>query len=370
MIYVHVPFCRSFCTYCGFYSEVCRREDAGFEAWADAVCAEISARRDEIAGTLNVNTLYIGGGTPSVLPLSVLGRVVDALSDFGPFEEFTVEINPEDIAEKGVDYIRGLRSLGVSRVSVGVQSFDDRILRRMARRHNSATALSALQLLREEGFGNISLDLISGFPGLTDKMWEATLDEALAFRPEHISAYQLSVESGSALEEALDEGRWQEAPEEQCRRQYERLCKKLRDAGYVHYEISNFALPGYEAVHNSAYWRRIPYVGLGPGAHSLAIVGSGMNGEPGLQTRSWNTEVPAGYEREAEELTPEDIRVESLMLPLRTAAGIGRDELARLASPEKIGILISEGTLEAVGQAIRIPEDHFFVCDDIIRSLI
>ncbi|MBQ6254145.1 MAG: radical SAM family heme chaperone HemW [Bacteroidales bacterium] len=393
MIYLHIPFCESFCTYCGFFS-VCVPPALpvpepvegveGFDAFADAVIAEIAARRDEIAATSAVNTLYIGGGTPSVLPLEVLSRIVTAIdwSPEGAEGEFTIEVNPEDIVEKGEEYVKGLMSLGVNRFSMGVQSFDDGILRWMNRRHDSARAIEAFRILRQCGAGNISLDLIFGLSQLDDSTWADTIDKTLALGPEHISAYQLSVEEDSALERMIQRGKYVEASDEQCRRQYDLLCEKLGAAGYRHYEISNFALPGREAIHNSAYWKRVPYVGLGPGAHSLSAT----------SVRSWNAqEIPrrlrdgrlATYSREEEILTPEDIRIERIMLPLRTDIGMPEEELRSLAGDEPVDRLLSENALvrfsrplrslspsKGTNRYIRIPESRFFVSDEIIRELI
>ena len=260
MIYVHVPFCRSFCTYCGFYSELCSRKETQqvqnrlFGDYAEALCEEIASRQEEISAARSENapdvpaapdTLYIGGGTPSVLPLPVLERIVKAL---GPatYEEFTVEVNPDDVVAGGPEYVAGLRALGVNRVSMGVQSFDDGILRWMNRRHDAAGAREAFRLLRACDFDNISIDLIFGLSQLSEEAWSCTVREALALRPEHISAYQLSIEEDSALERMVSNGRYAEASDEQCRSQYDTLCRMLADAGYVHYEISNWARPGRE----------------------------------------------------------------------------------------------------------------------------
>ena len=328
-----------------------------------------------------VNTLYIGGGTPSVLPLDVLRRIVDALLSSrslrrgentvgvqSPFEEFTVEVNPEDIVEKGGKYVRGLLETGVDRVSMGIQSFDDGILRWMNRRHSAAGAVEAFRILRRCGVRNISVDLIFGLSQLADDVWKDTIERALELAPEHISAYQLSIEEGSALAKLVADGRYIEASDEQCRHQYDVLCQSLRQAGYHHYEISNFARPGFEAVHNSAYWSRVPYIGLGPGAHSLTG-----------DIRSWNSQElphrstdgsPSTYSRTSETLSPEDIRVERIMLPLRTDKGLEAAELYSLADRAVINSLLSEGALEKQGGSIRIPESRLFTSDEIIRELI
>lgn len=387
MIYLHVPFCGSFCTYCDFYSEICRSRQA-FNEYADAVIAEIRDRRKELEMNMSaqdaVNTLYIGGGTPSVLPLDVLSRIVGAVSQTERlslvtepvevttptelFDEFTVEVNPEDIVEKGREYVRGLLALGVNRISMGIQSFNDDILRWMNRRHDAGNAVKAFHILRESGVRNISIDLIFGISQLTDETWKDTIEKALELSPEHISAYQLSIEEGSALAKMVADGRYVEASEEQCRRQYNILCRCLGRSGYHHYEISNFAKPGFEAVHNSAYWRRAPYIGLGPGAHSLTG-----------NVRSWNSpELPhrspdgssATYSRTSETLSPEDIRVERIMLSLRTDKGLEAAELYSLADRAVINSLLSEGALEKQGGSIRIPESRLFTSDEILRELI
>lgn len=328
-----------------------------------------------------VNTLYIGGGTPSVLPLDVLRRIVDALLSSrslrrgentvgaqSPFEEFTVEVNPEDIVEKGGEYVRGLLETGVDRVSMGIQSFDDGILRWMNRRHSAAGAVEAFRILRRCGVRNISVDLIFGLSQLADDVWEDTIERALELAPEHLSAYQLSIEEGSALAKLVADGRYVEASDEQCRHQYDVLCQTLRQAGYHHYEISNFARPGFEAVHNNAYWSRVPYIGLGPSAHSLTG-----------DIRSWNSQElphrstdgsPATYSRTSETLSPEDIRVERIMLSLRTDKGLEAAELYSLTDRAVINSLLSEGALEKQGGSIRIPESRLFTSDEIIRELI
>ena len=413
MIYLHVPFCRSFCTYCDFYSEIaCRGRDAQlFEQYADAVCAEASRRRDEIEATRDLNTLYIGGGTPSVLPLSYISSFADVIGE-SPFTEFTVEVNPEDIVEKGEAYVRGLLELGVNRVSMGVQSLDDGILRWMNRRHDAAHARQAFEILRRAGVENISVDLIFGLSQLSEAVLAETLREIVAWHPEHISAYQLSIEDGSALGRMVREGRYAEASQEQCAAQYRLLCDTLRDAGYKHYEISNWALPGREAIHNSAYWSRHPYVGLGPGAHSfhdrtrswndctLTLSNPHRFAEPPMEGASPSTFVPGGdsvastfsesladtssrrlkapslrsnsnhapdCSARSEELSEEEEREEIIMLGLRTAKGIPAEGLDAAKAAE----MLADGRLAQLPDGrLRIPENHWFVSDDIIADLL
>ena len=419
MIYVHIPFCRSFCTYCDFYSEVASRcsadEQQKFGLFAQTLCREAALRSGEI--TDDVNTLYIGGGTPSVLPLCVFSDLLKVLQEHGhggPFREFTVEVNPEDIVQKGEEYVKGLLALGVNRISMGVQSFDDGILRWMNRRHDSATAREAYRILENAGVKNISIDLIFGLSQLVDNQWNETLDKALAISscgslPQHISAYQLSVEPGSVLAQLVERGQWSEASEELCSRQYDILCRRLRDAGYHHYEISNFAQPGYEAVHNSAYWSHQPYVGLGPGAHSflsrqcVPMTPSQQSWAPpptrgcenAISThlasiaekekkpiRQWNESdlgmyLKAGQSGDfaavqgSEELTQEQLVMEKVMLGLRTAKGLSEEFLRANCDVEQMDEALRCGNLVvSVDGNIRIPEDRFFISDSIISSII
>lgn len=437
MIYVHIPFCKSFCTYCGFYSET----SACYDRYVEALLGEIDSRKSEFDATMDVNTLYIGGGTPSVMPLPLLCRVVEALKDESGsrnFDEFTVELNPEDVIQRGEAYAEALLGMGVTRASMGVQSFDDGILRWMNRRHDAATAVRAYRILEKSGFRNISIDLIFGlpelgpdsqprhsdslsghsdsqprhsdsfpghfpdyrgkdgyFPLLDERLWRETilraLDiSALGMLPSHISAYQLSVEPDSALDGMIADGCCREASEESCARQYEILCEELSAAGYHHYEISNFALPGMEARHNSAYWRHVPYVGLGPGAHSLSILPDGH------RCRSWNspdlklyleTFAPLGQRDTGcsgqETLSPVQLGIENVMLGLRTSRGCPLSELVSACDRARLDSAISSGHLvpvpgsselsgleNGVAQYYRIPEKYFFISDGIISELL
>ena len=403
MIYVHVPFCRSFCTYCDFYSEVaarCRKADdilkqeILFGDFAQALAGEVRSRAGEIKD--DVNTLYIGGGTPSVLPLSAFRTLLEALhavGHAGPYDEFTVEVNPEDIVDKGHSYVEDLLGLGVNRISMGVQSFDDAVLKFMNRRHDSETSRRAYAILEDAGVRNISIDLIFGLPQLSSSQWSETLDKALNISPrgnlpQHISSYQLSVEPGSMLARLVEKGSWSEASEERCHEQYAALCSSLSSAGYNHYEISNFAQPGFEARHNSAYWRHVPYVGLGPGAHSFRHflspdVNSGSM--EFISTRQWNCSDLQAYlaagrsgdfssVQEGESLDADQLVMERLMLGLRTSAGLPESFLISHCDSSALSRAISAGHLVPAGHSaesyLRIPEAHFFISDSIIASLL
>lgn len=381
MIYIHIPFCKSFCTYCDFYSELASRPQQEF---SKALSREIRYSADilkEHSNLTKVKTIYIGGGTPSVLPLFAITEAVATLKECGynpPYDEFTLEVNPEDIVEKGLDYLEALQELGVNRISMGVQSFDDEILKWMNRRHTAETAVKAYNLLEKAGIDNISIDLIFGLPQLDESKWKETINKALNISklgnlPKHISAYQLSIEPTSALAGMLEKGEFVEASDEDCRSQYDILCTTLGDAGYNHYEISNFALPRYEAVHNSSYWKHIPYLGFGPAAHSYIA-------QNGKHIRRWN--IPDLHEyikagklrdfsivREEEVLTEEQIILEKIMLGLRTSRGVEAVILVNY-NPEKTEKLLHEGKLIYTQKGyIRIPEQYFFISDSIIASL-
>ena len=385
-----------------------RKQEELFGQFADALVAEVRMRGQEI--TDDTNTLYIGGGTPSVLPLCVFERLLEALREVGhggPYDEFTVEVNPEDIVDKGEDYVKGLLALGVNRISMGVQSFDDEILKFMNRRHTAAVARNAYAILENAGVRNISVDLIFGLPQLSDYQWSDTLKQALEISssgrpPQHISAYQLSVEPGSMLARMVEKGRFEEASEELCEHQYSMLCEALAAAGYHHYEISNFAQTGFEAVHNSAYWKHIPYVGLGPGAHSFGdgsrcqMCGSGIFPPPGRGrgpldrvggghcntlarrlVRQWNRPDLQAYiadplsVQESEILDDEQLILEKIMLALRTSDGIDAAFLEEHCDAEALARAIEGASLvRSKDGRIRIPENRFFVSDNIIADIV
>ena len=405
MIYIHIPFCRSFCTYCDFYSEAvpgcagsrkAKFEQGLFLKYQNALCAEILSRCSEI--TSEINTLYIGGGTPSVLPPSFFEAVLEALSHAGvrtDFDEFTVEVNPEDVVEKGEEYIRALARMGVNRISMGVQSFDDGILKWMNRRHDARTARRAYGIIESAGIGNISIDLIFGLGQLSPDRWEDTVHQALAIssmgkKPSHVSAYQLSVEPGSMLAEFVRRGTFREASQEECRLQYDILCRVLKEAGYHHYEISNFSLPGKEAVHNSAYWEHVPYYGFGPGAHSFLVSEDSGNqpvimrkwnnpdlkayldrfGRTGEGGDSMNSSIPPDAVVGSETLTKDQYDLETLMLSLRTSKGVDEGFLRAHSDSRALEKMISCGCLvPAMNGRIRIPEESFFISDGIIAEI-
>ena len=318
-IYVHVPFCSSRCVYCGFYSTT------GLELrdrYVDAVCSEIKMR----PSADSVGTIYLGGGTPSQLSPTHLKRIFDTIYIYNKEEtdaEITMEANPDDVTS---EFVAMLQKLPINRISMGTQTFDDERLKFLHRRHTSSQVPLAVSALRQAGFNNISIDLMYGFPNQTLDEWKADIDEALRLDVEHISTYCLMYEEGTALYRLLEQGKVQEIDEELERHMYYTLIERLESAGYEHYEISNFARPGYRSRHNSSYWHGVPYIGVGAAAHSYDI-----------KTRSWNVadirQYIEGMERgeriSDEETLDEDTRYnDAITVSLRTSDGLDLSKLS------------------------------------------
>ncbi len=260
-LYIHIPFCRSRCIYCAFFSTT-RLERR--QHYVDALCREMELRAHDL-GDCSVDTVYIGGGTPSMLTAAQLATLLQhAFSHFqvSPHAEITLECNPDDVTDDL------LATLPVNRVSMGAQTFSDERLRFLRRRHSAVQVGQAVSCLRRHGIGNISIDLMYGFPGETLAQWQTDIEAALALQVEHLSAYALSYEEGTPLHAMLQQGRVEELSDDLQRDMYYALKDRLETAGYEHYELSNFARPGFSSRHNSGYWDGTPYIGLGAGAHS------------------------------------------------------------------------------------------------------
>ena len=321
-IYIHIPFCASRCSYCDFFSTL-KLGEMGAD-YVDALLAEARLRRNEL-GTESVTTLYMGGGTPSQLPLPLISRLVMGLReiiDLSHVEEFTIEANPDDVTGEWCDCVK---SLGVNRVSMGVQSFEDTILRLVGRRHTAGQVADAVNHLRKSGIDNISIDLIYGLPGQTVESWTATVRQAIALGPWHISAYGLTYEEGTRLWQQRERGEVVEVPEEQCLEMYRILVELLCQAGFEHYEISNFAMPGCYSRHNSSYWNDTPYLGLGAAAHSYD--GRVRSSNP-CDLHGYINRIMAGLPAsEKEELTLYQRYDERVMLGLRTSLGVSAESL-------------------------------------------
>jgi oxygen-independent coproporphyrinogen-3 oxidase len=272
-VYLHIPFCKSRCSYCDFATDVYRNADT-VDRYVSAICREIeysgsTSPKSQIPDPKSVDTIYFGGGTPSLLSPEQVDRILASVYekfDVGPDVEVTMEMNPATVTHKSLS---GYRSLGVNRASFGVQTFDDRELKLLARGHDANDARTTFQLLRDAGFQNVSFDLIAGLPGQTMKGWEHNLAESIAMAPEHMSLYLLEVHEATPLAEQVRSGRRQLPDDELAADMYELMIDELFAAGYVQYEISNFARQGYESRHNSKYWKLDPVFGFGVSGHSF-----------------------------------------------------------------------------------------------------
>ncbi len=381
-IYIQVPFCQTKCTYCNFHTGVVA---AGrFAPYTAAVCSEI--RNHEAFwklggvripdGIAEADTVYFGGGTPSLLEPKLLADILDTIrGQFDcDFREITLEADPETIdADKAAKWL----AAGINRVSFGAQSFIDDELKAAGRMHRRADIYRAVPILRSAGIGSISFDLIAGLPKQTTVSWGQSLEECVVLSPEHISIYMMEIDAGSRLGlEVLTGGARYSAKdlplEESMAEFYETAQELLEQAGYAQYEISNWAKPGFASEHNLKYWRREPYYGFGAGAHSFsgiqrwanthdaaAYVEAISNGRPAVQT--------------LDEMTPIGALEEELFLGLRQLAGINLARIEQqygVSFEEKVTGLASSGMIERVGQMVRLPADKLSVSNEIIVELL
>jgi oxygen-independent coproporphyrinogen-3 oxidase len=319
-LYVHVPFCKTKCPYCDFYSVT---NLTLIEEWIHALSQEMKLYRDKFA---IFDTLYIGGGTPTVLEdtqlISLFEKVFDHFT-FSDNTEITVEANPDDITPEKLSL---LKSLGVNRISIGVQSFKNEELKFLQRRHSREGTKEALRCVKEAGFSNFSIDLIYGLPGQTNEGWISTLEEALTFHPTHMSCYQLTIEQRTPFGKMLKKGNLDCCDEETEKDFFLCTSQALEENGFVHYEISNFARSDeFRSRHNCKYWQHIPYLGLGPGAHSF------LNGQRWWNHRSvkmYCDDLQKGLHptEGSEALSPDQLRLERLFLGLRTSDGVSLED--------------------------------------------
>ncbi len=370
-LYIHIPVCRTRCIYCDFYSTVGEELQGRY---IEALLQEWRLRRGELRGE-RVDTLYIGGGTPSQLPPVLLQRLFDGLGkdiDFDRCREITFEANPDDVSPA---YAACLASLPIDRISMGVQSFADENLRFLRRRHTSAQAVGAVERLRTVGFSRISIDLIYGLPGQTPDSWAGDLRQAVSLGLPHISAYNLIYEEGTSLDRLRQEGLVQECGEDLSSRLFEMTIDVLANAGYEQYEISNFARSGEYARHNTSYWQDVPYLGLGPSAHSYDRSVRRRN-IPDLMRYIAQIEIGhAAYETERiDDNTRYNDRV---ITSLRTMWGLDLDAIAadfgearrdyclRMARPH-----IKNGLLAYVGGRLTVTRRGLFISDGIMADLL
>ena len=374
-IYIHIPFCKSRCIYCGFYSTTSLELR---QRYVEAICREMEIRneRSEI-----IDTVYLGGGTPSQLTIEQLSQLFIYINKVYPLTpnispltpEITIEVNPDDVT---IEFAVALKQLPINRVSMGIQTFNDQRLQFLHRRHTAQQAITAVDTLRQAGFQNISIDLMYGFPGEALSDWEADIDAALALNVEHLSAYCLMIEEGTPLRQWItNNGQWI-MDEELERTMYEMLIDKLTAAGYEHYEISNFARKGFRSRHNSSYWNGTPYIGLGAAAHSY-------DGK----SRSWNVAdinayikgIEQGKRIFEEELLDDDTRYnDTITVALRTKEGIDLSLLSKKYQDycmKNARRYLNDGLLElsAVGDSqsptLHLTRRGLFVSDMVMSDL-
>jgi oxygen-independent coproporphyrinogen III oxidase len=334
-IYIHIPFCMKLCHYCDFYHVIVNDDKPAF---LQSLKKEVDFRKDYL-GRETVSTIYLGGGTPSVLSVSEIESLLIHLSSNFNIEknsEITIEINPDDVTP---DYLRDLKKLEINRISLGVQSWRDRDLHILNRRHTAHQAEEAINEAFNTGFSNVTIDLIYGIPGMDSDEWAVDLDKSFSFGINHLSAYHLTIEQATVFGKMKEKGKFKEADEEESTTQFNILTEKAAGAGFVHYEISNFGKPGYFSVHNINYWKQVPYLGLGPSAHSF-----------NQYSRQWNMRDLKKYIKyagsdkqlfEKEELTLKTRFNEYIMTSLRTMWGIDLDYIERTFEKEGYDYIIN-----------------------------
>lgn len=355
-LYVHIPFCATRCSYCGFYSTT--KLDLQ-DRYVDSLCREIALRKeylssystDSKAANTIIRTIYIGGGTPSQLSrysLEKLFHAIDTYLECSP-EEVTMEVNPDDVTN---DLAETISALHINRVSMGAQTFDDNRLKFLNRRHKSFQVERAIDILHEHGVGNISIDLMFGFPGQTCDSWKEDVRRAISLDIQHISAYSLMYEEGTRLYRMLKENMIKEIDEEVSLNMYNELINILCGAGYEHYEISNFAKKGYRALHNSSYWHDIPYLGIGAAAHSYNI-----------KSRQWNvSDINKYIESISHDTVPftfESIDADThyndiVTTELRTSEGV---DLSRLAD-KYVQYIVKQAARHVADKTVDINDGH------------
>lgn len=370
-LYIHVPFCTKRCLYCDFFSNT---EMKYKEPYVTALIREMELRKGYL-GKEPLETIYFGGGTPSQLPARDFERIFDAITrlfDIGPSPEITLEANPDDMT---AEYVKQISTLPFNRISMGVQSFKEEDLRFLNRRHDRQQALRAVELCKENGLSNISIDLIYGLPGQTLQDWEANLDMAIRLDIPHISAYHLIYEEGTALYKLMKAGKISPVEEDISVALFSTLIERLTANGYLHYEISNFARPGMFSRHNSSYWTGSSYLGIGPSAHSY-------NGE----ARQWNVASLPAYLQAIEKGTP-DVEIETLdintryndfiITGLRTMWGVKYDDIQQQFGKEKLiycqkqaAPYLKQGLLIEKDGTLTLSKEGIFVSDGIMSDLL
>ena len=370
-IYIHIPFCKRRCIYCDFFSTI---QSEKKPTYIHALCQELEIRKNYLEGE-EIETIYLGGGTPSQLTEKELNEIFTSLYNIYKVKEdaeITLEANPDDLTP---EYVSMLRRLPINRISMGIQTFQEETLKLLHRRHTARQAIEAFQRCREAGFRNISIDLMYGLPGETLDTWKEDLQQAIALHPEHISAYHLIYEEGTALWKLREEHQVEEADEDLSVTLFKNLIDELKQAGYQHYEISNFCLPGLHSRHNSSYWTGKKYLGCGPSAHSF-------NGS----SRQWNIASLDNYLKgiasgkpnyEIEELDLYTRYNDFVITSIRTCWGMSLSRLRSEYGEELYRYClrmakshIDEGVLEIREGVLKLTQRGIFISDGIMSDLL
>jgi len=369
-IYIHIPFCKQRCTYCDFYTEVAPQFIPKF---IDSLINEIALRQEYLQNEV-INTIYFGGGTPSVLSIEQFSLIFNTISSNFTVDinaEITLEANPDDLT---VEFIKSLRKLPFNRLSIGIQSFEDVDLKRINRRHTAIQAIEAVENAKKAGFDNISIDLIYGLPFQTLKSWENQLDVALNLNIQHISAYGLTYEVDTKLYKQRENKEIETVNDDTMNEMYLLLVNKTKESGFEAYEISNFARPNFRSQHNSAYWKQESYIGIGPSAHSYNI-----------SSRQWNVSSITEYVNaiedglplfELEELSLNDKYNDYIMVSLRTAEGVDLNFIAQNFGSEYASFclqnsqsFIDNNLITFIDSKFSLTTDGIMISNQIIMQL-
>jgi oxygen-independent coproporphyrinogen-3 oxidase len=372
-LYIHFPFCIRKCLYCDFNSLAGSKISPG--EYVACLLKEMELQRQRLSGVLSAKTLYFGGGTPSLLDPRLIGLIIEAAGRFFGLvadAEITIEANPGTVTR---EKLAAYRLAGVNRLSIGMQSFSERMLSRLGRAHTARESLDAYTFARDAGFANIGIDLIHSLPGEDLDIWLADLDQAVLLKPEHISAYGLTIEAGTPFHAMEQRGELALPCEETAAGMFERTSEVLRQAGYEHYEISNFTLPGFRSRHNQVYWQRGSYLGFGAGAHSFLM-------SPPASMRWKNPDLPESYMQsladgalpgeELSAVTEREAMGETLFLGLRMLEGVDpgkfREEFGvtlQEAYPAGIRGLLADGLLEQEQGRIRLSRRGLILANQV-----
>ena len=369
-IYIHIPFCKKRCTYCDFYTEVAHKS---IPTLVDNIIKELEIRKDYLQNE-PIHTIYFGGGTPSILKIDQFSKIFDVIYSTYPVDkdaEVTFEANPDDLT---VEFFNSIHSLPFNRISIGIQSFNDEDLKRVNRRHSAKQAIEAVKNSQNAGFNNISIDLIYGLPLQTLADWEQQLNTALGLNVQHISAYGLTYEEGTALWKQREKGKVKPVDDDIMNEMYLLLVKKTKEKGFEAYEISNFATQGFRSQHNSSYWKQSAYLGIGPSAHSFD-----------LKSRQWNVASITKYIDaiehntllfEREELTLFDRYNDYVMVSLRTLEGIDLAFLEQTFGPElrkycyeNIKSFIDSNNVIFANDRLRLTDEGIMISNQILIQL-